>query len=249
LRGNNLDSTGGLLSRQATANLFDLLATIKRKGFIEIAFAFGPLWENLPTGREGYFWPADWAGREPWESYYRENLELIAFVRLIVKAAGMNAKFDLMNEGIPPADNALYDGQTEYCRRLWADYTARHGKDDTFGFSVFGTDQKRVDNHPYVYAGNLPYVLDIHCYGAPLDPFGAAESFRMQHARLAVIGFDQGCIIGEAFYDSVACARDILAAARETGRTVFWLTQWPLGQDMKNHNPPVEYGAYRMAGW
>ena len=53
----------------------------------------------------------------------------------------------------------------QYDHKLWENYTATFGKNDTIGFSIIPTSD-RIGQIPGVYKYNgYPIVLDLHIYG------------------------------------------------------------------------------------
>ncbi|WP_158891990.1 hypothetical protein [Amycolatopsis anabasis] len=230
--GTVMDSTGGDLSPANRRNLADLLAAVKAAGFAEVEVAFHPIGDSAP-----YNWAAFDEGR------YQENWNLIHHLRPIIAGAGIPYRIDLMNEGAPaPNQPALRD----YAKRLWTDYTHTHGKADTVGFSVIG-DPARIGQLPAVYGDNQPYVFDLHFYEAEYAAFVAA------HDAMNQLGYHQGWILGEAYYNDAVAAVDLRRASNATGRQVHYLTQWPLTRARTCPDvdvaPPADFGAYTAQGF
>ena len=230
--GTVMDSTGGDLSPQNRQNLTDLLAAVKAAGFAEIEVGFFPIAMNA-----AYNWTAfD-------ENMYQENWNLIYHLRPIIAGAGIPYKIDLMNEGLPtPAQTALRD----YDKRLWIDYNHVFGKADTVGFSIIG-DPLRIGQLDAVYGGNQPYLFDLHFYDNEYNAFVAA------HTKMASMGYTQGWILGEGYYNDTAAASDFRRASADTGRQVYYLTQWPLSRARTCADvdvaPPTAFSAYTAQGF
>ena len=236
--GTVMDSTGGDLSAQNRRNLADLLGAVRAAGFAEVAVAFFPQDANLPSR---------WTAFD--EPLYQENRALIGNVRTIVAAAGLPYTLDLLNEGAPAAGQ---DVLSRYDTRLWTDYTAAYGSADTVGFSLAVWIAGRVAQLPAVYGGNPPPLFDVHLYG---DDWNGDEHRQFVDADAAMtrLGYHQPWIIGEAYDNDPAAADGIRRAIADTGRTVRYLTQWPLTrarhcQDIDTA-PPTAYDAYAGAGF
>ncbi|SEP53289.1 hypothetical protein [Amycolatopsis saalfeldensis] len=238
--GTVMDSTGGTLSAKNRKNLADLLAAVKAAGFQEIEVAFFPI---------GVANPGDWTSWN--EAQYQEDRSVIEAVRPIVRASGVPYLLDLLNEGMPMT------GQTvpiDYAHRLWADYTAAHGKADTVGFSMTVWIADRARQIPAVYGGNVPTVFDIHLYGDVAGGNGDEYSqFVDARKELAGNGYNQGWIIGEGYYNDSEAADGIARAIHDTGQVVFYLTQWPLtrGHTCSDVDvaPPVAFDGYLAKGF
>jgi hypothetical protein len=231
--GTIMDSTGGNLSPRFTANLTNFLASVRQQGFAEVEVGFFPQWVNDPSS-----WSA-WN-----EDLYQENWNLIVNLRPIITGSGLAYRIDLLNEGIPTSGQAVL---LQYTQRLWADYTFTYGKADTVGFSVISSDSNRLNQIPSVYGGNYPYLFDMHIYENSYAVFVNA------HNVLAGLGLTQRWIIGEAFYDDAQEAQDLSSAIRDTGRTVFYLAQWPLSRNQNcsavDVAPPSAFDQYSAHGF
>lgn len=228
--GTVMDSTGGTLSPQKMANLKSLLADVKNAGFAEVVIAMHAIGANDPT---------------TWKSFdqtlYNQNRDLIYNLRPTIAAAGISYRIDLLNEGIPTTgQNVLLT----YTQRLWSDYTAKFGKNDTLGFSVIGSEPARVARIKEVYGSNQPFMFDFHFYGnASSDEY---SQFVAADNSVKAQGFgSQGWIIGETYYNDKTASQNISSAIKATGRTVFYLTQWPLTRTSQcsdvNVASPVDY--------
>ncbi|GAA0604853.1 hypothetical protein HPO96_02745 [Kribbella sandramycini] len=237
--GTTMDSTGGDLSPRNRANLTSYLAAVEQAGFAEVAVAFHPIGENDP-----HTWSSFSA------SHYAENRDLIANLRPLIAAAGLPYTIDLLNEGLPMTTQPVLQ---DYSTRLWADYTARFGKNDTVGFSMTVWIANRVETMAEVYGGNLPNVFDVHLYGDDEGNGDEYEQFVAAHRAMAERGYHQGWIIGEAHYADAAAAANIRRAMAETGRTVFYLTQWPWTRQKRCRDvdvaPPTDFRVYAEQGF
>ncbi|WP_158891620.1 hypothetical protein [Amycolatopsis anabasis] len=242
-----MDSTGGNLSPRNRKNFADLLAVVKKLGFQEIEVGFHPI------GAEA---DPHWWTEEQFEERYRESFSLIRNVRAIVKNAGIPYRLDLLNEGMPLIDREKPSPQeikvAKYARRLWADYTAAYGKSDTVGFSMTVWVAGRAREIPNVYGGNAPDVFDVHLYG---DDWSGDEyrQFVEAHNEMSANGYSQGWIIGESYYNDKTAAEGIARAIKDTGREVFYLTQWAQTRQKTcpevDVAPPSDFTAYQAAGF
>lgn len=85
--------------------------------------------------------------------------------------------------------------------------------------------------------------------------------FTTAHNMMNQYGYtNQGWTIGEVFYDDPTAARTLRQAIDSTGRTVFYLLQWPLlaprvdfpaptCPDASVPPPPVNFAAYIAQGF
>jgi hypothetical protein len=242
--GTAMDSTGGNLSAANRQNLTDLLRAIADAGFVEIQVTFMPIGENA-----AYNWPS-WN-----DGIYQENWNLISHLRPIIAGAGIHYRIDLCNEAVPTAGQPVL---LAYVKRLWTDYTDAFGKKDTCGFSTIGFPG-RIENIPQVYGNNPPHLFDFHFYRRRgVDEGGL---FTTAHNMMNQYGYTtQGWTIGEVFYDDPAAASRLRQAIDSTGRTVYYLLQWPVQApridfpdptcpDATVPPPPVNFGAYIAQGF
>lgn len=243
--GTSMDSTGGNLSAPNRQNLTDLLRAIVDAGFAEIQVAFMPIGENI-----AYNW-------KTWEKeIYQENWNLIANLRPIIAGAGIHYRIDLCNEAVPTETQPLL---LRYTKQLWSDYTNAFGKKDTFGFSAIGVPG-RISYIPQIYGDNPPYLFDFHFYRRSVL-VDEGQMFTTAHNMMNQYGFTtQGWTIGEAFFNDPAAARSLRQAMISTGRTVYYLLQWPVQApridfpdptcpDATVQPPPVNFGAYLAQGF
>ncbi|MDT0300748.1 hypothetical protein [Streptomonospora wellingtoniae] len=235
--GTVMDSSGGDIKEQYKQNLADLLATADDIGFAEVEVAMHVLGGNSPNGWDSWH-----------EDLYQENWQLIQKIRPIVRNSGIHYRLNLGNE-LTPAPN---QPQTlAYTQRLWDDYTAAYGKGDTVGFSIIGSRPERIAAIPDMYGGDPPHLFDFHFYGD--DSADEYEQFTAAHRQMAEMGYDQGWVVGETYYNDAAAADRIDRAIADTGREVYWLTQWPLtrdrGCDHVDVAPPAEFDAFAGAGF
>jgi len=239
--GTVMDSTGGNLSAQNRQNLTDLLRAIADAGFVEIQVAFMTIDPNHP-GKWG-----EWK-----EDLYLENWNLIRNLRPIIAGAGIPYRIDLCNEGVPFSDQPV---RLEYMRRLWKDYNHDFGKNDTIGFSATIDRLKYI---PQVYENNPPYLFDFHFYRAnPIVDEG--QMFITADRQMRQYGYtNQGWTIGEVYYNDLTAAHTLRQAIDSTGRTVFYLLQWPLNGPRVDYPqpctdvsvaPPVNFSAYSAQGF
>lgn len=239
--GTVMNSEGGDIDPQYKENLANLLATAKEIGYEEVEVAMHVLGVNSPN---------DW---DSWnEDLYQENRQLIENIRPIVAESGIHYRLNLGNE-LTPAPNQPFT--LEYTQRLWADYTAAHGREDTVGFSVIGMRPERIASIPEMYGDNPPYLFDFHFYGE--DGADEYQQFVSAHDQMRDMGYDQGWIVGEVYYNDPEAASNISRAIADTGQEVYWLTQWPLTRERTCDDegghvdvaPPNDFDAFRDAGF
>jgi hypothetical protein len=242
--GTVMDSTGGDFSAANRQNLTDLLRAIADAGFAEIQVTFMPIGENA-----AWNWPS-WNG-----DIYQENWNLIYHLHPIIAGAGIQYRIDLCNEAVPTSAQPVL---LTYTQRLWTDYTNAFGKNDTCGFSIIANTD-RIAHIPKVYGNNPPYLFDFHFY-RPNVVVDEGDMFTSAHQLMNQYGYtNQGWTISEAYYDDPTAAHSLRQAIDSTGRTVFYLLQWPVQApriDYPNPTcpkaivpPPVNFGAYIAEGF
>ena len=243
------------------------MTDVKAAGFGEVLFRFfptgniNPSQSNFDSGLVDEYW------------------NLITQVRPAVVAAGIQYRLDLgvelaprdSNSAVvfPVSDRYKYPENANWSRAvrdLWQRYVAAYGRSDTVGFSFF-TDTNpdnqrwRVRHMRYVYEGNYPYLYAVDIY--PTDTINAADKFIQLHDAMVredtdgSLGFrDFGWIIAEVNYEDPIVAADISSAIAATGRTVFYLTQWPLDRaggvcpdPNVNVRPPYEWTVWGGYGY
>ncbi|MFZ2237013.1 MAG: hypothetical protein WBP11_09795 [Dokdonella sp.] len=265
--GTLVDSSDPSQVSQALTNIGVLLADVKAAGYSEVLFRFfptstiNPSQPNFVTGLVDEYW------------------NLITQVRPVVAAAGIQYRLDLGVELAPRDSNSpfIFPVSDRYkypensawsgaVRTLWQRYFAAYGRSDTVGFSFF-TDNNpdnqrwRVRHMRYVYEGHYPYLYAADIY--PTASINAADKFIQLHDAMVredsdgSLGFrNRGWIISESNYEDPLVATDLSSAILATGRTVFYLTQWPLDRaggvcpdpDI-NVPPPYEWTVYKAFGF
>ena len=264
--GTLVDSSDPAQVSQAVTNIGNLLADVKAAGYTEVLFRFFPIGNinpsqpNFDSGLVGEYW------------------NLITEVRPAVVAAGIAYRLDLGVElaprdnndfFIPIGDRYKYPANSAWSnavRTLWQLYVPAYGVADTVGFSFF-TDTNpdnqrwRVRHMRYVYEGNYPYLYAADIY--PTTAINAADKFIQLHDAMVredsdgSLGFrDSGWIIAETNYEDPLVATDLSSAIAATGRSVFYLTQWPLDRaggvcpdPNINVPPPYEWTVYAAFGF
>ena len=264
--GTLVDSSDPAQVSQAVVNIGSLLADVKAAGFSEVLFRFFPTSSINPS--QSNFDPA----------LVDEYWNLITQVRPAVAAAGIGYRLDLGVElaprdnndfFIPVSDRYKYPANSawsEAVRTLWQRYVPAYGLADTVGFSFF-TDTNpdnqrwRVRHMRYVYEGNYPYLYAADIY--PTAAINAADKFIQLHDAMVREDSDgslcfrnSGWIIAETNYEDPLVATDLSSAIAATGRTVFYLTQWPLDRaggvcpdPNINVPPPYEWTVYKAFGF
>ena len=221
--GTVLSSTGGNLSAQHRRNLADLLAAIRRHGFVEIVPAFMPVgaW-NDPANKDYVLT----------EERYQENWQLIRNLRPLFVASGLVVRIDLGAEAIPSIRELTSQDNhrtlLHYTRRLWLDYISAFGSADTVGFSLIGggnTSGDRLAILPSIYGANPPPVLALDIYEDMYDSFVAARR------KLQAMGPPWSklpWIIEETFYNDPETAVELRRAITDTKQNVLYMLQWPV---------------------
>jgi len=264
-----VDSTGGMMSDHDTQNLLHLLQLIRSIGYEQVQIEFLPEWWNDPE-----WWVSPGAYNSPGfgncnsvvvgedgvelasmkNDWYGENWSFVSNTRQTFLVAGMKYVVSPMGEGMDPRFLA-------YVRRLWIDYTATFGKDDTIGYSVVPT-AANIALIPQVYSGNLPTLMDLHIYDnntygnqCDITTPGSCTyaAYVAADQALAKAGYTGPVIVGEVFYNDSATAQALVRARATTGRAISWVTQWPLTRTFQagqNEDViPADFSGYMMAGF
>lgn len=193
------------LGTEDVRRIRDLFDIVRRVGFDEVIVAFFPIGPSylgaLPAWDEDIY-----------------QVAVIRQVRAVAIERGLPYILDLLNEALP------YPFQTQLLRltkRLWADYTAEFGAEDTLGFSNTG-DAGRLATMRDVYGGLIPKLIDVHLYdeaGPRLKAMAAA----LRAQGLAHLPW----IIGETYYADSVQLEGLRSAAREANVRLLYVLQWP----------------------
>lgn len=234
--GTYIDSTGGNFAQTYRNNLASLLSAAKAAGFTEVLVRYLPGYVNDP---------GNWDPPGPYNGYhadvFQENWNLIANLQPIIAGAGLTYRIDLGAERMPAVNQsgAPYNPNWfQYCKNLWINYATIFGIANTVGYSIAYSASSdgnyRAHAIKYVYNGTPPYVFAVTIYGPYTAPGGGMcpglseeEEFSDLNAQLTSDGFQQGIIIAEAYYNDAVAAEGFSQAIASTGRTVWYLTQWP----------------------
>lgn len=269
--GTLIDSSDPAEVAQAAANLANLLSDVKSAGYHEVLFRFfatnniNPSQPEFPRYNNTAFGPR-----------VDEYWNFIQALRPVLASSGLAYRIDLMVEGAPSDSNStLYPVSERYkyptnqtwsraVRTLWQRYFAAYGAGDTVGFSFLVDDdnnklRSRVRHMQYVYEGNYPHLFAMDFYaGIQIDEY---EKFMRMHTHMTEQNpggahWDKnGWIIAEAFYEDPLAGDALARAIRQTGRTVFYLTQWPQDRagecEIRHVNtpPPYKWVIWPMLGF
>lgn len=259
ISGTILDSTGGALHPRMMKNVTLYLSDIRDAGFAEILFRYHPQGAN-DVIRSGSISDA----------LRDENWAIIESVEPLLQASGLVYRTDLMAEGMPRARLVLgrplpnepnNSSWSRYAREIWRRYYLLFGADRTVGFSfVSDIDDERIDARAehleYVYrvdgALRLPQAFAFSLYGtAERDE---RWIFERHHVHLAAEGVaDLPWIVAETYYNDARAARAIAEAMNATGKSVDFLTQWPLHRettcDEVSVTPPALFQQFHRFGF
>ncbi|MBS0567262.1 MAG: hypothetical protein JSS59_07620 [Proteobacteria bacterium] len=239
--GTAIDSSDPAAVAQAAQNVADLLADVKAAGFHGALFRFFPVGTIYPPNTD--FDP----------SLMNEYWSFIQTIRPALVNAQLPYLIDLGVEALPRdsdlpfiPDPWKYPRNTNWSRAvrtLWQSYYAAYGAADTIGFSSLtdddaGTMRSRVRHMRYVYdvgGGNprYPATFAIDVYGdasaneaVKLTQFD--QAMRREDPNGSLGWRDAPVIVAETYYDDPVSAENLVAAMKNTGRKVPFLTQWPL---------------------
>ena len=176
------------------------------------------------------------------------------------RQAGIPYRIDLCNEAVPqaPVPGSNQQALLDYTQKLWNAYIHDFGRNDTCGFSTIGVGE-RIAFIPQVYGSNPPYLFDFHFYRSSAV-FDEGAMFTAAHKQMNELGYtNQGWTIGEVYYNDPTAARKLRQAIDSTGRTVFYLLQWPVVAPTVDQfpkpcadvsvAPPVNFSAYAAQGF
>lgn len=250
----------GAIDPQYLINLDNWLADIKASGIDEILFRFFPQPPNNPS----------FGGYNP--SMLVENMALIGNLRTHLIASALFYRIDLLVEGMPHDNGCIGNlcqantsTWSKAVRAMWRQYRASYGvpsgsvPSDTVGFSfltpknISDSASSYVRQMSYVYEGNNPYLYAFDFYGPPLGNITEYQAFKAFDAAMKSKGFtNEGWIISESFYNDAIAAQGMAQAIQETGRTVFYLTQWQQRRDstcVETVAPPLNFNNYIQYGF
>lgn len=270
--GTLVDSNDPAQVARAAQNLTLLLADVKQAGFAEVLFRMFPIGNINPSQPDfpGY-------SSSPASAYAQrvgEYWAVIEAMRPALAAAGLPYRIDLMVEGAPrDSDLPIISDPWKYpsnerwsrtVRTLWQRYVAAYGTADTIGFSSIVDSsmagvRARVRHMRYVYEGVYPHVFGVDLYATPT----ADEYVKFMRLHQAMNEENPpgafwnatGWIVAEAHYEDPLAADAIGEAIARSGRSVFYLTQWPLdraGPCLDAGDGPVHVNAlppYRWTVW
>lgn len=264
--GTLIDSSDPVEVAQTARNLANLLADVKASGYEEVLFRFFPTNNINPSQPE---FPR--YGGVEFDLRVNEYWRLIQALRPALVNSGLAYRIDLMVEGAPrDSNNVVVPESSRYkypandtwsraVRSLWQRYVAAWGANDTVGFSFIVDEDRnrlrsRVRHMRYVYEGIYPHAFAIDFYaGQHQDEY---EKFlwmdqNMREQNPAGAHWDStGWIIAEVYYEDPLVAAGLARAIRETGRTVFYLTQWPLDRASDCRSAHVNLAPpYRWRVW
>lgn len=233
-----LNSYGGDLSGQDAENFTNYFTMIRDLGFVQVEIQFCPEWYNDPANWEGFStwkWdsvnftkdqtavPAD--GDTKVGNFNAENWIFIGNIRKRLRAIGVNALFDPMNE-------AVTDKYKEYLKLMWINYTSVFDKDDAVMSVIPGTHN--ISLLPYIHSGNPPYILDFHLYDNPdRNDYGygagAYNAFIGCHRDTMNIGMGATpWILGEINYQDPLQASALKLASAAANQPILWVNEWGL---------------------
>lgn len=269
--GTLVDSSDPAQVEQAVANIQMLLQDVKQAGYSEVLFRFFPTGNINPSQSD---FPSP--GTAQYGPRVDEYWNLIQRVRPVLAASNISYRIDLgvelaprdsNNTALPTSERYKYPANSRWSgavRTLWQRYYAAYGREDTVGFS-FLVDQdnnrvrSRVRHMRYVYEGNYPHLFAFDFYaGTQWDEY---EKFVRMHEHMVGqnppgASWDQsGWIIAEAYYEDPYSAQALAQAIGDTGRNVFYLTQWPLDraaacqQAHINAAPPYQWRVWPAYGF
>lgn len=264
--GTLIDSNDPLEVAQVADNLAMLLADVKAIGYEEVLFRFFPTNNINPSQPEFPHRDSDSYGPR-----VDEYWNLIQTLRPVLAASGLAYRTDLMVEGaprdsnnvlVPVRDRYKYPANTGWSRAvrtLWQRYVAAYGSLDTVGFSFLVDEdhnrlRSRVRHMRYVYEDVYPGVFAMDFYaGVSWDEYDKFSwmDFYMREQNPAGANWAQAdWIIAEAYYEDPLAADGLAQAIRDTGRSVLYLTQWPLDRAGACAQPHVNVAPpYRWQVW
>lgn len=236
-----LDSSSGQLSSQAQQNLTAILKLIQRIGFSQITLRFAPVGNASPASWGNTWNELQFEQDESFEFSTRRLAETALATSQITRVYDLGVEMagiphNLNNDGI-----TYSDGQSpEWTSRLWKDYVAAFGEEDSYGFSIAyspGTlttavaEYDRAGKRPHSYAIDTTIPSDLWNYYQELEGAGDAN---------------KPLVIQETSYDDVTQMAGIAAEIAHFPLTISYIDQWPVSTSVANADasPPADYGAF-----
>ncbi len=243
--GTLIDSSSGGLPPQYVSNLAGLIALAQQIGFVEFAIALHPNGQNDTAGWSGT--GGQWDAND--QSLLDENWGVLTSIMPVLRASGALYRVDLGNEFYVPRVMGRFgvNKATRYMQIFWARYRAHYSLSETTGFSVRPSEAANLSQARLVYGDTPPHLMDVHLYDTPGNTLRAADRGLREASYDGV-----GLVVGESYYNDAASAAEIVSAAPQLSRTVFWVMQWPLTRNSScsdvNVAPPLDFSNYINAG-
>ena len=269
--GTLIDSNDPVEVAQIAANLAQILADVKILGYEEVLFRFFPTNNINPSQPEFPHRNSDAYGPR-----VDEYWNLIQTLRPVLADSGIAYRTDLMVEGVPRDSNNVliperdrykYPANNEWSRTvrtLWQRYVAAYGSSDTVGFSFLVDEdnnrmRSRVRHMRYVYEVAYPQVFALDIYAGQnwdeYDKFSLMDLHMREQNPSGAQWDETPWVVAETYYEDPLAAAGLVQAINETGRTVLYLTQWPLdraGECQQAHvnvAPPYRWDVWRAYGF
>ncbi len=215
-----INANSGRLPDQQEENLRNFLKLAVQIGFKEFHIRFAQQWLSDPSS---------------WEvglQYYLQNASFIFSTREVVEEElqpfGVTRLYDLGAElGGLYSHNHRFN--PAYTQKLWADYVAHFGAEDTVGFS-YAMAPGRVAYQYEIYksVGVFPKYISIDVYGSHRQ---LLSSFLTAYEEVKAYGQQATpFIIQEAYYNDMVTLLALKDAQSINGMNVKTIMQWPLSR-------------------
>jgi hypothetical protein len=236
--GSTMDSSTGDLAPEGKANLRNLLATVKSVGFEHVKFNFAPEGDNYPFSG-GSEWP-NWR-----DDMYQEDLNVLKTVHAILAASGLPYVIQL---GSLPAPRL---GMTiRFYARLWRDYAALYGKQDTVGFAIstHGSKDNWPQIMPMLYGDNFPDLIGVSLVEQAADKAVSVSRWMTQFGLA-----EKPWVIVESLYNDPQEASELARVLPALHIRLEYSLQWPLSRaracGATDVPFPAQFDAYEAAGF
>ncbi|MBO9663260.1 hypothetical protein [Dokdonella sp.] len=215
--GEILDNHLGHLWPQHSANLSQILTWAQQLGYKSLVVRF--FYNNKP--REWTAWN---------ESSYQSFWSYVKSIHDLVSPAvgqSLTVSYDLGAEW-----GGITGGQLPaFKTKLWSDYTARYGKNDTVGFSVAMDPQNapsRFSDAIAEYGANKPNVWALDIYSSPGYSF--LQRLQLAYNNLSVYGLqNQPIVVLETFFNNQAVSQQLSSALGSLpALNITGIYEWPL---------------------
>ena len=220
-----LNSSGGSLKAQDRDNLKNLFIDIKNAGcYDEVQFRISTVEES--DAQNWSVWD---------ESRYQENKSYIFDIHAVIDGALASSPIDVYYDlDAEKGGLETHPQLSRYHSTLWRDYTAMHGLNDSYAFSIAPTSEGLF----MMMLGTLdnaglprPKQLAIDVYDIASYPMSTWIPKIISELNAIGILHTMPILVQETYYNDAAAFNAFIAARNNAGLLVRTIMQWAAGRD------------------